>query len=203
VNWRLLGEAWVTLAVIMDPLGAVPVFLAVTADLERREKRRAALLAVATAFLVIVLFALGGQQILRYLQVSVPALQASGGLLLLLVALELLTGRSEQLQAATPDQRTSIAMVPLGTPILAGPGAIVATIVLFRRAHGVDDSAALFLAVFLTHVVLWLALRFSGVIARVIRRTGILLVTRVAGMLLAAIAVQMIADGITAIVRAA
>ena len=201
MNPRLFGEALVTFTVIMDPPSAVPVFLAVTSGLNRADRKRAALLAVATSALVIALFALAGQQILGYLRVSVPALQTAGGLLLLLVALQLLMGRAEEVEKATPEQRTSIAMVPLGTPLLAGPGAIVATIVFTKRSGGAGDYVALFLALAAVHLVLWIALRYSGVISRLLRPAGILLVTRVAGILLAAIAVQMRADGVRSLVR--
>ncbi len=204
MNTRLLGEVFVTVAVIMDPPGNIPIFLAVTRRLSPRERHRAALVAVATAFLVIGLFALGGRQVLEYLNVSVPALQGSGGLLLLLVALQLLTGReSNDMDEMTPETRTSVAMVPLGTPLLAGPGAIVATIVFVGRSDGWADWSAIGLGLLGVFVVNWLALRFSGMLSRLLRPTGVLLLSRVAGMLLAAIAVQMIADSVTAFVRAA
>ena len=200
MDTRFLGEVLVTLTVIMDPPGAVPVFLAVTAGLSVKERRKAAFVAVVTAFAVITLFAVGGRQVLRYLHVSVPALQASGGLLLLLVALQLLQGHSNE--EVAPEQRTSIGMVPLGTPLLAGPGAIVATILFVQRANDGAHWMALLLGIIGVHIILYLALRFSEVVRRVIRDAGILLVTRVAGMLLAAIAVQMIADAIRAFVKA-
>jgi multiple antibiotic resistance protein len=198
---RFLGEVLVTLTVIMDPPGAVPVFLAVTAALNRRDRARAALIAVLTAFTVIIGFALGGRQVLRYLRVSVPALQCSGGLLLLVVALQLLHGRSDTTDEVAPEAITSIGMVPLGTPLLAGPGAIVATIVFVNRADSGGRWAALLLGILGTHVILYLAMRFSELIRRLIRDAGILLVTRVAGMLVAAIAVQMMADGVRAFVE--
>jgi multiple antibiotic resistance protein len=200
---RFLIEVFVTLVVIMDPPGAVPVFLAVTVGLNAAERRRAALMAVITAFLVITLFAVGGRQLLHYLGVTVPALQASGGLLLLVVALQLLHGHSVSATDIAPEQRTTIGMVPLGTPLLAGPGAIVATIVFVQRADTGGRLVALLLGILGVHMTLYLAMRFSEVIRRVIRDAGILLVTRVAGMLLAAIAVQMLADAIRSFVRAA
>ncbi len=199
---RLFGEALVTFLVIMDPPSAVPVFLSVTGGLRDSDRNRAAWVAVATSALVISMFALAGKQILGYLKVSVPALQIAGGLLLLLVALQLLMGRSEELEEATPEQRTSIAMVPLGTPLLAGPGAIVATIVFTERSSGAGGILALFLALAAVHLVIWAALRFSGVISRLLRPAGILLLTRVAGILLAAIAVQMTADGVRTMAKA-
>ena len=201
---RLYGEVMVTLLVIMDPPGNVPIFLAVTRRLTPRERNRAALIAIGTAFLVITSFALAGKLVLSYLNVSVPALQGAGGLLLLAVAMQLLTGQSdEQADAADPDERTSIAMVPLGTPLLAGPGAIAATIVFVSRSDGAVDRVVIQLAIVSVLFVSWLALRFSGVVLRLIKPTGVLLLSRVAGLLLAAIAVQMAADSVIGFVDAA
>jgi multiple antibiotic resistance protein len=202
---RLYGEVLITMLVILDPPGNVPIFLAVTKRLSEKERHRAAFLAVGTAFLVIALFAIGGQTILDYLNVSVPALQGAGGLLLLLVALQLLNGKSaaDSLEVATPEQRTSIAMVPLGTPLLAGPGTIVATIVFFKRAEGAGETVAVYAAIATALLISLTALRFSGLVQKIVRPAGVILLARVAGMILAAIAVQMIADSVTAFVRAA
>jgi multiple antibiotic resistance protein len=190
---RFFGEAFVTLFVIMDPVGTIPVFLGLTGGFTMRGRARAAGLAVLVSLGVIVSFALFGQQILDYLGIGIPALQGAGGLLLLLVALDLLTGRAEDPQRV---QDVNVALVPLGTPLLAGPGAIVATIVFVRRADGVPDYVALALAILAVHLALFLALRFSGGIMRVIRDSGIVLVSRIAGLLLSAIAVQLVANSI-------
>ena len=190
---RFFGEAFVTLFVIMDPLGTIPVFLGLTGGFTMRGRARAAGQAVLVSLGVIVSFALFGQQILDYLGIGIPALQGAGGLLLLLVALDLLTGRAEDPQRV---QDVNVALVPLGTPLLAGPGAIVATIVFVRRSDGVEDYLALALAILAVHASLFLALRFSGGIIRVIRDSGIVLVSRIAGLLLSAIAVQLVADSI-------
>ena len=199
VNGRLLVEAFVTLFVIMDPPGTLPVFLALTATAERLERIRAARQAVAVALLVIVVFAVFGQGILGYLHVTLPALQGAGGLLLLLIALELLTDRSDTEPVRT--EGVNIAFVPLGTPLLAGPGAIVATMVFVNRIHAVADAVAVALAVLGVHVVLYLVMRFAGVILRLLGRSGVSLVTRIAGLLLSAIAVQLVADSVRAFVE--
>lgn len=196
MNGRLFVEVFVTVFVIMDPPGAVPIFLAVTRRLERHERHRAALLASATALAVIAAFGIAGQQILDYLHVTIPAMQGAGGLLLLLVALQLLTGKESEVEEADPSERTSIAMVPLGTPLLAGPGAIVAVIVFVSGNTAWSDRAAIALAVALVVFCVFLALRFSGLLMRVLRPTGVLLVSRIAGILLASIAVQMIATSV-------
>jgi multiple antibiotic resistance protein len=199
-NLKLFTDAFVTLAVIMDPPGVIPLFLALTSGYADRQRRRAAWQAAAASLGVIVVFAVFGHSILGYLGVTVPALQAAGGLLLLLVALQLLTGQAE----APADQaraNVNVAMVPLGTPLLAGPGAIVATIVFVQRIHGLGDVLALAAAIVGVHVVLWVTMRFSLGIYRVIKDNGVELVTRIAGLLLAAIAVQLTADAIRAFVR--
>ena len=197
---KLFGEAFVTLFVIMDPLGTIPVFLALTGGYTMRARARAAGQAVLVSLGVIISFALFGQQILDYLGIGIPALQGAGGLLLLLIALDLLTGRGDDPQKV---QDVNVALVPLGTPLLAGPGAIVATIVFVRRADGIADYLALALAILAVHVALFLALRFSGGIIRVIRDSGIVLVSRIAGLLLSAIAVQLVANSVLGFVAEA
>jgi multiple antibiotic resistance protein len=188
---KLFAEVFVTLVVIMDPIGTIPMFLALTGGRTARARKRLAWQAVLVAIAVIATFALFGQQILRYLGITVPALQGAGVLLLVLVALELLTGKQDQPEDI-PD--VNVALVPLGTPLLAGPGAIVATIVFVRRAHGVADATAIAAGIVAVHIVLYLALRFAVVILRIIREGGVLLVTRISGLLLSAIAVQLVAD---------
>lgn len=199
VDLVLMTEVFVTLFVIMDPIGTIPVFLALTGGRSASSMRRAAWQAVAVSFGVIVTFAFFGQQILGYLNISMPALQTAGGLLLLLIALELLTGK-EQAIGSGPGGSANVALVPLGTPMMAGPGAIVATMVFSDQVEGMDTFAGVALGVLLVHVSLWLSMRFSIPILRVIRESGVLLVSRIAGLLLSAIAVQLVADAVRAFV---
>jgi multiple antibiotic resistance protein len=200
VNATLLGEVFVTLFVIMDPVGVVPIFLSLTGGRSAAEMGRAAWQATAVAFFVIVLFAVFGRGILDYLGISMAALQGSGGLLLLLVALELLTGNSDP--GAKPGGVGNVAMVPLGTPLLAGPGAIVATMVFTRRVHEAADVVAVALGIIGVHLSLWAVMRFAVPLQRLLRESGVMLVTRIAGLLVAAIAVQMVADSVRAFIRA-
>jgi multiple antibiotic resistance protein len=200
---KLLGEVFATLIVIMDPLGTIPVFLGLTTGRTAKARRRLASQAVGVALLVISLFAVLGRQILVYLGITVPALQAAGGLLLILVALELLTGRGQE-----PDEVTdvNVALVPLGTPLLAGPGAIVATIVFVRDAqrgqHAYADYLTIAVGVLLVHLVLLIVLRYSVNIIRLVGESGIVLLTRIFGLLLSAIAVQLIANAVRAFIAA-
>lgn len=150
---------------------------------------------------VISVFAVGGEAILAYLGIGIPALQGAGGLLLLLIALDLLTGRKGSEPQTVED--VNVALVPLGTPLLAGPGAIAATIVFVRQAAGRPPSyLALAAAILVVHLLLYLCLRYSGAVIRVLRESGITLLARIAGLLLAAIAVQLVANAIRGFVVA-
>ncbi len=199
MNLKLFGEVFVTLLVIVDPPGMVPVFLALTGALPARDRVRAGTQAVLLALGVIVIFAVAGQTLLDYLHVQLPALQGAGGLLLVLVALQLLTGKTDEPSAQ--GGTTNVALVPLGTPLLAGPGAIVATMLFVQRADGVNDYTVIGLGILAVMVTVWLVLRFSGGIVRLLRPGGIEVLTRIAGLLLAAIAVQLIADAVAAFVE--
>jgi multiple antibiotic resistance protein len=199
-NLKFFWEVFVTLLVITDPPGTVPVFLGLTRERPARERNRLAWQAATVALGVIVAFALFGQSILSYLGVELPALQAAGGLLLLLVSLQLLTG-----QAADPEElaraKTNVAFVPLGTPLLAGPGAIVATMLFVQRITSVGDAVAFGVAIVAVVALLWLAMRFSGTILRVLRDSGVELLTRIAGLLLSAIAVQLIIGAVRTLAK--
>lgn len=196
----IFASTFITLLVIMDPPGAVPIFLALTARMTPGERSAAAARASLVALGVIAGFAVFGQRILDYLHVSIAALQGAGGLLLLLVALQLLTGQESDSMA---DAGVNVAMVPLGTPLLAGPGAIVAMMLAVQQAGGSAGAAgyaAVGLALLATMVVVYLFLRFATLVRRILGESGTVLATRIAGLLLSAIAVQMIASAIRAFV---
>ena len=198
-NIDLFLTTAVTLFVIVDPPGLLPVFLGLTNALDRKQRRRAADRASAVAFGVIAVFAIFGRQILEYLQVSVPALQVSGGLLLLLIALELLMGKADDPVA---HDGVNVAIVPLGTPLMAGPGAIVATMLAVQQKPGLAGYLTVALALITVMVLVWLFLRFAGRIRAVLRESGTVLASRIAGLLLSAIAVQMVADGVFGFIEA-
>ena len=189
-----------TLLVIQDPLGAIPIFLSLTSRQTPPERAASARQATVVSFAVIVLFAVFGRYILKFLGISVPSLQVAGGLLLLLVALELLTDKVDE--SPDPEAVTAnAALVPLGTPLLAGPGAIVAAMVAVESASGsIVGWTSVTAAMIATHVVIWLTLRFSVALHRFLGDSAIRVLTRIFGLLLAAIAVQMIAAGVLAFI---
>jgi MarC family membrane protein len=203
VSWfdtTAFTTTFVTLVVIFGPPGSIPIFLALTAGLDARERNAAARRAALVALGVIASFAVFGERLLDYLGITLPALQASGGLLLLIVAMQLL-GLAGSPTEQRADAGVNVALVPLGTPILAGPGAIVATMLAVQRAQG-DAASLLAVATALVAalLVVYLSFRFAAPIARVLKDSGIVVLTRIAGVLLSAIAVQMIANAVIAFV---
>jgi multiple antibiotic resistance protein len=197
VDTFFLVKSFVTLVVVIDPVAAVPLFLALTDRYEPRQRYRAAWQAVLVAALIIGVFALFGQQILLYLGIRLPSLEAAGGLLLV-VALDLLRGEVEGLAG---EGQVNIAFVPLGTPLLAGPGAIAAIMVFMREASTTSERVGVALGLAGVLVVLWLTLRFAGVVRWVLGQPGIELVTRISGLLLTVIAVQLVADAVREFIR--
>jgi multiple antibiotic resistance protein len=199
IDLQLLASVIVTLFVIMDPPGTVPIFMSLTAQMNTRDRNRSALQALLVATGVIVAFAIFGQSILNYMHISLAALQGAGGLLLVLIALQLLTGSTSGEENAA--KYKNVAFVPLGTPLMAGPGAIVAVMVFVQRSGGMPQYLAVALGIAVTLASLYLAMRFAGLVQRVLGENGVELVTRIAGLLLSAIAVQMIADAVHAFVK--
>lgn len=191
-------QAFVTLIVILDPPGVTPIFLGLVSQKTQRERVRLAWQAAGVSLLVITSFALFGRFILDYMNVSIEALQAAGGLLLLYVSLQLLTGSSSPEGKSTTE---NVGMVPLGTPLLAGPGAIVATMIFAQQAHTSSRVAGLAIAIIAIHIIIGLVLMASTKILALIKDSGITLLARIAGLLLSAIAVQMLADAIKVIAR--
>lgn len=193
------ATAFLTLIVIMDPLGNVPVFLALTATEERSRRRRTAAHATIAAAVLIYLFAFFGTRILAMLSIGLPALQVAGGVMLFLTALDMFHGHILQPDAA---DGVNVAIVPLGVPLLAGPGAIAASMVLMSGEDGqalsLTNQLPVAVGIAATVTVTYLALRYSMFLERLLKDNGIHLITRVMGMLLLAISVELAASGIMA-----
>lgn len=188
-------QAFVTLFVILDPPGAAPIFLSLASGKSIKVQRRLAWQAATVSLFVIVTFALFGNALLGYLNISLPALQGAGGILLLITGLGLLTGSITDSDAAASQ---NIALVPLGTPLLAGPGAIVTTMLYVQKADGNEQLGALAIAIVAVHLIIGITFMFSTKILSVIKDSGVTLLARIAGLLLSAIAVEMIVSAIKA-----
>ena len=191
MDWSVLGETFVTLIVIMDPVGAAPIFIAMTAGMPPAERQRAALRAVGAAAVLVIGFALVGRALLDYLDVSVESLSIAGGLLLLLVALEMLRGIDSE-----PKPGDDVALVPLAVPLVAGPGAIATVIVLAEQNSDGAGRAGVIGGIVAALLVVGLALLLAERLGRVVPASLIGFLTRVFGLLLSAIAVQLVVDGV-------
>jgi multiple antibiotic resistance protein len=194
VNWRVFGETFVTLFVITDPVGNAPIFVSITRKLTPQQRQSAAIRAVAAAGALIIGFAVFGELILRYLHVSLGSLSIAGGLLLMLVSLEMLRG--SDFPGGDPEMPENVALVPLATPLVAGPGAIATSIVLWRQHATVEGHVAVLVAIVLAVSCVGVALLLAERVTRATSPAVLAFLTRVFGLLLAAIAVQLVVDGV-------
>jgi MarC family membrane protein len=192
VDWDTVGTTFVTLTVIMDPVGVAPIFIACTAGMTSKKRQQLAIRAVFAAGALIIGFALFGGAVLDYLDVSVDSLSIAGGLLLLLVALEMLRGIDYPEDGATADP----ALVPIATPLLAGPGAIATVIVLSRQHDDFGGKASVLLGILAALAVVGIGMAVAERLSRVVPESLIHFLTRVFGLLLSAIAVQLVVNGV-------
>ncbi len=200
-----LLNAFTALIVTIDPIGLAPLFLGVTRGMDRTQRRSVGLRSVVIAFAVLVLFALAGRAVLTLLGITVPAFRVAGGLLLFAIAFEMVFAkRSERKErsaevAVTKDMMHDIAAFPLAIPLIAGPGAISATIIL-SGAFGEPAGRAALVGIILACMVAVLAVFLVAErVDRFLGETGRSILTRLLGVILAALAVQYVADGIRAL----
>lgn len=200
-------SALLTLFVVVDPVGLVPTFLAVTEDLPRRARRSVAVRSSLIAGAVLIGTALIGDWLLHTLSISLPAFRIAGGLLLFSIASEMVFGvrlrrESREAEEAVEEHVRNIAAFPLAIPLLAGPGAITATVLLAGRANGnLMLIAVLIGVVALVAAACFVAFLFAERIGRAIGLTGNIVLSRLLGVLLAALAVQYVVDGVRTVLN--
>jgi multiple antibiotic resistance protein len=192
---------FVTLTAVLDPFLAIPIFLTVTSDPGRRA--RLALVVSITVFAVLVGSIVFGEALLKLIGASIPAFQVGGGLVLLLMALSMLNAqagsmRQSSAEAAELESGEQFGVVPLAVPLLAGPGAI-STAIIAAQPGGAAHAAALSGCVALVCLLLWGVLRVADAVGPRMGRTGLNIITRLLGLLLAAIAIQTMAEGLRAL----
>ncbi|WP_171006823.1 MarC family protein [Shimia litoralis] len=191
-----LITAFFTLFVIIDPIGLTPLFVSLTHDMTGAERRSIALRACGVAFGLLALFAFFGEAVLGFIGISMPAFRIAGGALLFLTALDMLFERRTKRREDQADERPDPSVFPLAIPLIAGPGSIATVILLAGQNTGIQGAAlVLGVALAVLGVVLFLFMT-SGLLARALGKTGINVVTRLLGMLLAALAIQFILDGL-------
>lgn len=192
-----LITAFVTLFVIIDPIGLVPLFVALTQGMTTRERRAIGARALIVAAILLTLFAAAGEAVLGFVGISMPAFRIAGGILLFLTALDMLfERRSKRRQDQTEEDRPDPSVFPLAIPLIAGPGAIATMILLVGQQPGWTGLATVvgvMLAVLLLVMAMFLT---ASLFERALGRVGINVVTRLLGMLLAALSVQFVLDGL-------
>ncbi|MDT0683588.1 MarC family protein [Roseicyclus sp. F158] len=199
-------SAFVTLFVVIDPIGMAPLFVALTHGQSAARRRAIAVRACGLAFLILALFGVAGEAVLGFVGITMPAFRIAGGLLLFLTALEMLFERRTKRRASSAEEATEEAfddaeepdpsVFPLAVPLIAGPGAIASMILLTGRAPGSIDVIGIHVVMALVISLVLGMFMISGAIERGLGVTGVSVVTRVLGMLLAALSVQFVLDGL-------
>lgn len=187
---------------LVDPFAALPTFLVIAADADHNERRWLAVKASITCFIVLTSFALMGSLIFRFFGITLPAFEIAGGVILILMGLEMLQGRRSGTHETPGETEEGIAkedagIIPLGTPMLAGPGAISTVMVLMGPSPGWWRTVTIFIAITITSLASFLILSAAARVRQFLGETGIRILMRLMGLLLTAIAVQFIVNGLS------
>ncbi len=185
---------------VVDPFGVVPIFLAMTARDPSPKIRAMALRACLVGGGLLLFFALFGGLVFKVLGVSLSAFRVAGGILLLMTALDMLRGRTSPTKTSPQEeeegaQKDDVAVVPLAMPLLAGPGSIATVMVLMSKGKGILSAIPVLVSIVLTFVASYFVLRGAGIVQRVLKQSGVAILQRLMGLILAAIAVQFIFEG--------
>jgi multiple antibiotic resistance protein len=197
--------AFATMIVIIDPFAIGPMFLALTPGMTASQRRRVAWRGVFIAGLILLVFAAFGEAVLGFIGISMPAFRVAGGILLFLTALEMLfdrrTKRREQNttdQSHDADDHDDPSVFPLAIPLIAGPGSIASVILLMGEKPGVEGFVTVMSITFAVLILMGVTMQASGYLERALGKVGINVITRLLGMLLAALSVQFVLDGLNA-----
>lgn len=202
IDTAFLITAFVTMFVVIDPIGLAPLFVALTQGMSDAARRRIAWRATATGVVILLAFAGFGEALLGFIGISMAAFRVAGGVLLFLTALDMLferrTKRREDQSDTEEEEREDPSVFPLAIPLIAGPGAIASVILLMGQRPGIEGTVMVLGATGLVMLIVLGLFMVSGPIERALGKTGITVVTRLLGMLLAALSVQFVLDGLAA-----
>jgi len=203
---ELLTVFVIQLFIIVDPLAGIPIFLAITPHKSKVERRHTARRSCLIAFLVIVFFLIAGPYILSYFGIKTAAVRVCGGILLFLIALELLHGHATATGTSSREERLAeekedISVTPLAIPLLAGPGAIATTLIFAGRAENLLSLAFLMVGSAVVFFLTYLFLYWADELGNLVGALGMRIVTRICGLLLAFIAVEYVIDGAATVLR--
>ncbi|CAH1746337.1 conserved membrane protein of unknown function [Thauera humireducens] len=197
-------KVFITLLALINPFGAIPMFLSLTAGQSAHERRSTINTAAIATAIVIGVAALFGQGLLGVFGISIPSLQVGGGILLFILALNMFNAEPGRIRSTPEEQheaaeRSSIAVVPLTIPLLTGPGTVSTVIIHAERVEHWWDMLALLVIGAMIGAVVWVCFRMAGRISRFAGQTGLNIMTRLMGLVLAALAVEFVADGVRAL----
>ncbi|MEN9012997.1 MAG: MarC family protein [Yoonia sp.] len=195
-----LIAAFTTLFIIIDPMGLAPLFLALTSGMTKAERRAVAIRACLIGGALMLGFLFLGEALLGFIGISMPAFRIAGGILLFLTALEMLFQKRQERRednAAEPQDLNDPSVFPLAMPLIVGPGAITTIILLAGQADGPAGLAAVAAVMFAVLATVFIAFLVAPVLERMLGKTGINILTRLLGMLLAALAIQFVLDGVS------
>jgi multiple antibiotic resistance protein len=198
-NGDLFFDVLIALFALLNPLYAIPVFLGMSVSFTSGERQRTAAMAAVTVLVALCVAALIGDQILRLFGIHIPSFQIAGGIIVLTIALSMLKGEAEEAKDAereTASPGKDVAVYPLGIPLLAGPGVFVTTIVMSSRIGSMADALSVGAGILAVVLILWLSMAFASTVSKFLSPTVINIGTRILGILLAAIAVEMVITGI-------
>jgi multiple antibiotic resistance protein len=186
---------------IVDPFAAVPIFLGLSGAQDRASQGATALRAALTCFVVLSLFAAAGAFIFSFFGITIPAFKVAGGILLFAVGLEMMRAkqsdsRFREEERHEAETKEDVGIIPLGLPLLSGPGAIATVMVLVGKAKSLDQRLSVHVAIFAVSLIAFLVLRSAALFARVLGKTGINVIGRIMGLILAASSVQFVLDGL-------
>jgi multiple antibiotic resistance protein len=201
LDWAVYTKFFLALLVIVNPVGAVPVFVTMTAGASTREKRRIALVASASVAIVLVVAAIGGQPLLAFFGITIASFKVGGAILILLLAISMMhatpTGEKQTAEEAKEAvEKESVAVVPLAIPLLSGPGAISTTIIFATARSSWAHVGIIIACCLLISLTTWGALRVATPVSRWLGKTGVNIAIRIMGLLLAAVAVEIFASGL-------
>jgi multiple antibiotic resistance protein len=200
-HWTEYTRFFVALFVILDPFAAVPVFLALTKTYTPGERSRIANTSSLTVLVVLVAAALSGETLLHSMGTSLASFRVGGGIVLLLMALAMLRAQTDMVRTSPAEEaeagdRNTIAVVPLAIPLLAGPGSISTVIIQMHRSDLEYHGLVVVPIIALVCLLLWLVLRMAVAIGRILGHIGLNIINRLFGLILAAIAVEIMANGL-------
>jgi len=200
-HWTEYTRFFTALFVILDPFAAVPIFLALTKTYTKSERGQVANIAAITVLVVLVVASLTGESLLHAMGTSLASFRVGGGIVLLLMALAMLSGqmgavRTTPEEEAEAEDRSAIAVVPLALPLMAGPGSISSVIIQMHRSSGDYHGLLVIFCIVIVCLLLWFVLRMATTIGRVLGHIGLNIINRLFGLILAAISVEIMANGL-------